>query len=346
MTDATRARAMWRRGAGWLRRRLSRHALILMYHRVARLPVDPQLLAVTPEHFAEHLEILARECRVLRLGELVERLRRGRVPRRGVVVTFDDGYADNLHNARPLLERHGVPATVFVTSGHVGSDREFWWDELERLLLTPGTLPPALTLTTPDGVWRADVAAPTYTTDEWEAHRAWHIEQNGNPSGRHELYRRVYGLLHDRLPAEREAILDQLRQWARAGTAGRATHRALTAEELRALAAGDLVEVGAHSVTHPLLPALEPEQQWHEVRTSRTSLETLLGRPVRALAYPHGRRTAETVRLVREAGFASAACSDVDLVRRDSDWYQLPRVGVRDWDGARFRRWLERHLRG
>jgi peptidoglycan/xylan/chitin deacetylase (PgdA/CDA1 family) len=57
-----------------------------------------------------------------------------------VAVTFDDGYADNLLNGKPLLECYDVPVTVFVTSGYVGAGREFWADELERLFLQPGTL--------------------------------------------------------------------------------------------------------------------------------------------------------------------------------------------------------------
>ena len=65
----------------------------------------------------------------------------GDVPSAGVVVTFDDGYADNFHNAKPLLERYEIPATVFVTTGYLQDQREFWWDELERILLQPGTLP-------------------------------------------------------------------------------------------------------------------------------------------------------------------------------------------------------------
>jgi peptidoglycan/xylan/chitin deacetylase (PgdA/CDA1 family) len=80
------------------------------------------------------------------LQQLVEALQEGKVPARAVVVTFDDGYPDNLHEAMPLLERYDISATMFVTAGQLGSQREPWWDELDRLLLQPGILPPKLRL--------------------------------------------------------------------------------------------------------------------------------------------------------------------------------------------------------
>jgi peptidoglycan/xylan/chitin deacetylase (PgdA/CDA1 family) len=90
-------------------------------------------LSVAPARFAEHLQVIVRMLRPVRLRAAAASLRTGRVPRRAVVVTFDDGYADNLHAALPLLEEFGVPATMFVTSGNRGG--EFWWDRLARLQL-------------------------------------------------------------------------------------------------------------------------------------------------------------------------------------------------------------------
>ena len=107
---------------------------------------DPWQLAVTPSHFAEHLEVIRRHGRPLAVRDLTRALADGRTPRRAIVVTFDDGYADNLHHALPLLERHDVPATMFIAAGCVGRLDGFWWDQLERLILTPGDLPPTLRL--------------------------------------------------------------------------------------------------------------------------------------------------------------------------------------------------------
>ena len=121
-------------------------AVILMYHRVIEGCSDPWGIGVSPEKFAQQLEVLRRHTQVIRLQELVDAVDAGAISQTSVVVTFDDGYADNLVNAKPLLERYGIPATIFLTTGYLNGKREFWWDELDRLLLQPGTLPVTLRL--------------------------------------------------------------------------------------------------------------------------------------------------------------------------------------------------------
>jgi len=105
--------------------------LVFLYHRVARLPADRWNLAVSPDNFDTHLRLLRRFFRPLSLPALLDAVREGR-GRGCVAVTFDDGYADNYSTALPLLEKHRIPATFFVTSDPVEQGTEFWWDELER----------------------------------------------------------------------------------------------------------------------------------------------------------------------------------------------------------------------
>jgi peptidoglycan/xylan/chitin deacetylase (PgdA/CDA1 family) len=249
-----------------------------------------------------------------------------------VVVTFDDGYADNLWNAKPILEKYDLPATVFVTSGHIGSDREFWWDELDRLLLQGGTLPERLRLSL------------NGTSYEWEFGELAHA---GMPQHQTPPYRSLHQLLRPLPEAERRPVLDELLAWAGAEPVGRSTYRALSPDELFRLAEGNLVEVGAHTVSHPVLSALPATAQLAEVQESKARLEEILGRPVISFAYPYGTRsdyTSETVAVVREAGFACACSNFSGVVRRRTDRFQLPRVIVRDWDGTEFARRLRECL--
>jgi peptidoglycan/xylan/chitin deacetylase (PgdA/CDA1 family) len=93
------------------------------------------------------MEYIRRFCVPLRLRDLVDALeKRNPLPRRGVVVTFDDGYIDNHACAYQILKTFEIPATIFVTTGSIGSKREFWWDDLERILVLPEQLPTSLTL--------------------------------------------------------------------------------------------------------------------------------------------------------------------------------------------------------
>jgi peptidoglycan/xylan/chitin deacetylase (PgdA/CDA1 family) len=113
-----------------LRSRVRPGVAILGYHRVCNGMPDPLGLSVSPANFEAHLSAIARLGQPMRLAEAAASIADGRVPRRAVVLTFDDGYADNLHTVLPLLERRGIPATMFVTSGNRGG--EFWWDRLAR----------------------------------------------------------------------------------------------------------------------------------------------------------------------------------------------------------------------
>ena len=104
-------------------------SVILCYHRVAEGVDDPFRLCVTPANFAVQLDEIARYGEPSTIAELSVPSRRPRV-----VVTFDDGYADNLTNALPIAKAKAFPITVFVTSGVVGDHRGFWWDRLATLL--------------------------------------------------------------------------------------------------------------------------------------------------------------------------------------------------------------------
>jgi peptidoglycan/xylan/chitin deacetylase (PgdA/CDA1 family) len=272
-----------------VRNRFAPGALILLYHRVAELPTDPFSQCVSPRHFAEHLEVLKQQTRPVSLGQLVKALESGSVPARAVAVTLDDGYLDNLNTAKPLLENHCVPATVFVASGYVDSGREFWWDELDRLLLQPGTLPETLNLSVDQRTshWELGKAA-VYTAEDQRRYQRWTTADWQDPTTRHCLLRLLHRLLRPLHDGERHRVVDELFAWAGIRPEARLTHRVVTANELVRLAEGGLVEVGAHTVTHPTLSTLPPDEQRDQVTQNKSRLEEVLGREVRSFAYPYG----------------------------------------------------------
>jgi peptidoglycan/xylan/chitin deacetylase (PgdA/CDA1 family) len=310
------------------RRTLSR-ALILLYHRVTSVKPDPQALCVRPENFEAHLDVVQRLAGPTALADL----RAARGP--SVAVTFDDGYVDNLTDAAPLLEAAGVPATIFVVSGQVGSSSEFWWDDLERLLLGSHALPEAIDLAGE----RVELSGPRVDAPEWT------LLDDDAPSARHAAYRQVGKRFRFFDPETRERALEQLRGVAGIPPEARPSHRAVTADELVELAGYSCVEIGAHTVRHPSLASLPVEDQRSEIRASKAQLEAMLGTEVRTFSYPYGGSpdySADTVREARDAGFALACANVEGLVRRRTDPFELPRFLVRDWDGDEF----ERRLRG
>ncbi len=196
-----------------------------------------KLLYVSPDKFERQLWMLRRlGLRGVTMGEGIARLRDG-TARGCVAFTFDDGYADTLTAAAPLLKRYGFRATCYVVSGALG------------------------------------------------AHNRWDAQY-----------------LQETKPLMSRQQLDQ---WLAAG-----------------------MEVGSHSCSHPRLHDLPPDAARDEIAESRVALGNMLGVPIEHFAYPFGAFTADTVELVRRAGYASAVTVVPGAARASDDRLQLPRILV------------------
>jgi peptidoglycan/xylan/chitin deacetylase (PgdA/CDA1 family) len=252
-----------------------------------------------------------------------------------VCITFDDGYADNLHAAKPALELYGVPGTVFVTLGYIGMPGNLWWDELARLVLDPALRQEELSFSLHGHHY--GYAFPPEAEEIADSNRSWRAWEPP-PGPRQSAYLAIHGLLAPLADDAREEVLQQLRR-AVAPDSGQRDHRCLTEDELRQLATGGLVEIGAHTLTHPVLSSLTPEQQRQEIAGSKQRLEALTGNSVTSFAYPYGKRnhyTRRTVSTVEAMGFACACSNFGGLVTRASNRFTLPRFQPMDWDGDQF----------
>jgi peptidoglycan/xylan/chitin deacetylase (PgdA/CDA1 family) len=288
--------------------------LVLLYHRVTELGRDPYRLAVSPERFARQLEVLRARFELVPLPEALTPATRTRA-----VITFDDGYHDNAGTALELLRARDAPATMFVVAGAVGSATGFWWDRLEHVFAAPLGRP-VFELEVGGRPLRADLRTP-------EARARAHLA----------VYHRLRRLPLGELEESLAEIADALGTPADAPS----SHRPISEEELRELAGSKLVEIGAHTVTHPALSRLATEEKRAEIAGSRERLEQLTGVPVRSFSYPHGAHDPESVRLVREAGFIRACASIEGSVSRRTEPFLLPRRVVLDWDAAELERRLD-----
>ncbi len=333
----------FQRGVNWVRRRFAPGGLVLMYHRVADLAPDPFRICQTPQHFAEHLEVLKRYTNPVSLQQLVQAVREKKSLDRLVALTFDDGYSDNLYTVKPLLERYDIPATFFITTGDLQNKREFWWDELERLLLQPGTLPPMLSFKVREQTYKWNLnEAACYLQSDYLRDRNWnwYDAESSDPSSRQRLYRSLYELLSQQSVVDRQNSMDQLLDWSGAKNQVRSTHRSLSAQEISHLAPEGLVEVGSHTVNHPFLSALSGVEQQQELQQNKSHLEAIIDRPVVSFAYPHGNYTSQTPAIAQAVGFNCACSTQCDRVRSKVDAFQLPRIEAQNGDGEVFSRQL------
>lgn len=268
---------------------------------------------------------------------------RGGAVSRAVAVTLDDGYADNLEVAKPILERLGIPATVFIPSDAVGRETPFWWDELETLVFGADALPGSLDLEIGDRRVMIRVRDDGGHRDVSGRYRGWRVWRGPARTPRQKLYARVWDALRALPDADLRSSLDALAEWAGVARPEPA-YPALDAAGVRELVDGELIELGAHSMTHAFLPAHPADVQREEIVEGRRRLEDTVGQRTSAFAYPYGAYDDTTVDLVREAGFERGVTTTWGAVTPGTDPYRLPRLTIGDWDDRLFARRVERFL--
>jgi peptidoglycan/xylan/chitin deacetylase (PgdA/CDA1 family) len=318
--------------------------IILLYHSISKAGTDPWGVRVKPRNFVEQMAVVAAHCQPMRLVDVDAALHGGSIQPRSVVITFDDGYVDNLTYAKPAMQRHNIPGTVFVSSGYVDQAHEYWWDEIDRLILQPGTLPGRVEVKVcgRDMQWDLDGEA-RYGALRAHGSRHW-FAWDGAHGPRQQMFCEFWAALRACTSVhDREQAIDQVRQMARTTRDSRPTHRCCTSEQVRDLARGGLIEIGAHTVHHPSLGHISVPDQRQEIVESKATLEDILQSPVNSFAYPFGSSidySAATISLLQEAGVRQACANYRGALTADVDRFQYPRRVVMDWDGAEFARRL------
>jgi peptidoglycan/xylan/chitin deacetylase (PgdA/CDA1 family) len=292
---------------------------VLNYHRILERP-DP-LLESEPDvaAFRWQMALLADCFNVLPVSQALALLDAGRLPPRAVCITFDDGYRSVYELALPVLKEFGLPATVFVTSGHVG--RGNMWND--RII---------------DAVQSLPAGELDLTAAGLETYSLRTLADRKSSLGRLTEASKYLP------PAARRALVQRLEAMAGGGAE---QELMLTPEMVVALDRNG-IEIGAHTVTHPILTSLDDDSARAELSAGKQQLEALVGKPVRLFAYPNGKAgkdyDARHVAMVREAGFDAAFTTAVGAVDAGHDRFQLPRS--RPWDrtpflfGLRLLRWL------
>ena len=284
---------------------------ILIFHRV--LPALDPLLPGEPDaaQFEARMKWLAAGFRVMPLIEAARRLRDGSLPVNAACITFDDGYADNVTIAAPILARLRLSATFFVSTGFLDGGR-MWNDTvIEAVRACPDGL---LDLEAIDcGTWSCDGIAARSATISGLLNRLKYLPQQERQS-------------------KIDAIADAVGLPARSDLM-------MTRQQLRELRRYGM-SIGAHTVSHPILTTLPIDDVRREIVDGRRDLEETLGERVKVFAYPNGKPVQDYdeshVKLVRELGFDAAVSTAWGVSKRDSDRFQLARFTPWDANTTKF----------
>lgn len=294
-----------------LKRRIHRgrfgYCTVLLYHRIIDLKYDPQLLCVSPENFEKQLTELKKNSVFLNIEEFCEILNKGkRFPENSFLITFDDGYADNLHYALPILEVLNLPAVFYVSTAGIDTDRLMWWDELDLIFKKQ----------------------KENATDISALIRKYNFKTS------EELYH--YYLNKCKTAAslsERNILMDEVRTISEVLPNEKENYRTLSMEELKKLSASKMVTVGGHTINHLSLGHLSAADKRTEIDGSVKWLEENLGLKINHFSYPYGEKSnydETTISLCRQKKLHSAAANYEGYVSAGADLFSFPRFVVRN----------------
>lgn len=300
---------------GGVRSMLRRDLRVLAYHRVRasqpddRFAFDVELVSASAAQFRAQMQWIATRMHPVSMREVLDALDGGAaLPRDAVVVTFDDGYDDNHSVAFPILRELGVPATFFVSTGHIESGAPYRYDWLVHMICRTD----ATRLVAPEiGV---DAAIPPAL------------------AGRRKLAAHVLDRIKVLDNAGQVALMDRLeREWSLPRGASPDDCRPMRWEHLREMQEAGM-EIGGHGVHHRMLAKLSRADMVAELRECKRALDAELPRPAFALSYPVGGMDAvdaEVVAASRDAGFR-LACTYVSGTWRvsDAERFLIPRLPV------------------
>lgn len=294
----------------WLHRALPADRLtIVMYHAVVREPLPVTDWCFLEEAaFRDQLDYLARHFEVLFLSEAVERLRSGRFRRPTAAITFDDGFQNNCDVAWPALRERGLPATVFLVRGLIGTQDTVWYCRFNSAL-----------------------ARARGTSLDWDGTRYDLSGPAARAAAGAALQARLKALPHPRLLAALDAIVRELGLDPQEPMGEESPYRMLSPEAIARMAASGLVEFGAHTHSHAILARLPSVERDIEIDRSLAAVAQLTGRPCRLFAYPNGSAEdydAATVQALAERGVEAAVTTRGGPNGRGTPALELRRYGV------------------
>ena len=283
----------------------SRRLNTFIFHRVLPEP-DPIFPdEVDSRRFDQLLGWISSWFNVIPLDEAASCLRKGNLPPRAASITFDDGYEDNFSIAMPLLQKHRLPATFFIATGFIDGGR--MWNDSVIEAIRKSSLP------------AIDLSALGLGS----------FPLTNIIEKRHAISCIISALKYD----EFQSRADKSSQIAKFADAELPTNLMMTSTQVKAMQKAGM-QIGAHTVTHPILARMDTKTAKKELIDSKEFLEGLLGETIKLFAYPNGKPGLdyhpEHADIARQAGFNAAVSTAVGVARSGGDPFNIPRFTP--WD--------------
>ncbi|MFC1938434.1 polysaccharide deacetylase family protein [Chloroflexota bacterium] len=287
---------------------------ILMYHSVGTQENLGTVPIIRPHDFEDQIAYLCRWFEIMPFDKLVQCVQsKGGLPKRAAVITFDDGYKDIYLYAYPILKRYNVPATIFLTTGHIGTANPFWWDKVGYII--------------------KNTKQATFELDELGAYS---LRSNGS---RLKTISRIVEGLKKVEDEKKELLIERLMTTLGMQLpANLGKELILSWDDVREMNDGDIA-FGAHSITHPILTKLSLKQAEYEIVQSKKDIEEKLNRVVTAFSYPNGQFSdfnSQIKKILKKSSFTCAFTTIPRMITPGIDLYELPRIDP-GWDFNTFK---------
>ncbi|MFC1645699.1 polysaccharide deacetylase family protein [Candidatus Omnitrophota bacterium] len=288
---------------------------ILTYHRISDSNYGDPFLSVTPHNFERQIQYLTKKYKIVSLEELTK-LIQSQHPAvdNYVAITFDDGYRDNYTNAYPILSKYNVSATIFLTTGFIGTDELFWWDKVARIVKS--IREKNLDIDKPEDIY------PKKIRDVIEKISSGDISNSSKA---------ISFLLKEVSEEKKNLILDDLeRQVLPLPSDDQDRPYALTWDEVRQMSE-DGMEFGSHTVTHPILTKVGSDQAKYEISQSKKEIDEKIGKVVLHFAYPNGESSDFDERIkqfVKDNNYISACTTISGTNASQDDVFCLKRKAI------------------
>ena len=289
----------------FIRRKFTKSQVaILTYHRVCPQNDTWSNPPISPQVFEEQMDYFSRNYEIFSLAKLSQYVKMGkRLPEKVVTITFDDGYMDNYYYAYPILNKYHIPATIFLTTGHMEQDKPFWWDRVGFIIQYTGM-----------------------SHLNFEELGDYSLRSNNDRS----IVQRIITAKLKQIPEDRKnSIIATLERIAGVYfPPGLAKELVLSWDKIREMS-NNGISFGAHTVNHPILTNMPLQQAQWEIIQSKKDIEQELGKEVDIFSYPNGCFNSDIIKFVKESGFTCAvSVLPGKLIRLSDNIYTFSRIGA------------------